>query len=86
MTYTSPPSPTPLPFSYADTQQRLSRDTDQLITNFSIFSFVILFVTLPFETSPEDIYNLRPIREPHGSYLYYIDTHSLTETLDEPSF
>ena len=43
-------------------------------------------VPISFETYPEDIYTKTLIREHHDSHIYYIDTHSVVETIDEPSF
>ena len=77
---------TPLPFSFDDTHHRLSRDTSQILTKLLKSLIYSTTTPLPFESYPEDIYSIPLIREHHDSYLHYIDTHSLVETPDEPSF
>ena len=82
-----PPSPLiPLLFVCNNSSQRCTREFSQTLSKF--FNNLIDNSTAPlsFETYPEDIYFIPLIREHHDSYLYYIDTHSLVATPDEPPF
>ena len=81
-----PPPLLPLPFSFDDTHHRLSRDIAHTLTKFLKNLIYNSTVLRSFETFPEKIYTTSLIREHHDSYLYYIDRHSVVETLDEPSF
>ena len=82
-----PPPPTlPLLFSFDDTHHRFSRDTAHILSKFLKNLISNSAVPLNFETWPEDIYTIPLIREHNDSYFYYIDTHSVVETPDQPSF
>ena len=76
----------PLSVSIDDSHSRLSRDTTYTLTNFPKNPLYNSTVPLFFETYVEDIYTIPLIREHQTSNFYYIDTHSLIETPDEPSF
>ena len=81
-----PPPLNPLPFVFDTTQHRLTREFSQTISKFLNNLIYNSTVPLSFENFPEDIYTKHLIREHHDSYLYYIDTHSVVETPDEPPF
>ena len=81
-----PPPSIPPPFSFDDSYSRLSRNTTQIFTKYPKSLIYNSTNPLSSETHTEDIYTIPLIREHHNSYLYHIDTHSLVETPDEPSF
>ena len=76
----------PLPFSIIDSHSRLKRKTTKTLTKF--FKNLIYNSTVPLssEAYREDIYSIPHVRDHHDSNLYYLDTHPLVETPDEPSF
>ena len=76
----------PLPFVFETTQHRTKRELSQTVSKFLNNLIYNSTVPLSFETFPEDIYTIPLIREHNDSYLYYIDTHSVVETPDEPPF
>ena len=45
-----------------------------------------IITPLPFETYPEDSYTTPLIKEHHDSYLYYIESHSLTQDVNTTPF
>ena len=75
----------PLPFVFDNTHHRVTRNLSQTLSEFLI-NLINSTVPLSFETFPEDIYTIPLIREHHDSYSYYIDTHLIVETPDEPPF
>ena len=82
-----PPSPfIPLPFVCDNTHHRVTRELSQILSKFLNNLIYNSTVPLSFENFLEDIYTIPLIREHHDSYLYYIDTHSVVETPEEPSF
>ena len=81
-----PPPLLLLSFSINDLHSDLSPETTYSLTKCIENPIYNTTVPLSFKTYPEVIYTTLLIREHHDSYLYYIDTHSLVETTDEPSF
>ena len=81
-----PPPLIPLPVSIHDSHSRLSCDTTQILTKFPKNPIINSTAPLSFETYPEDINTIPLIREQFDSCFFYIDTHSLVEIPDEPSF
>ena len=75
----------PLPFA-SNTSQRITPDTSHTLIQFLNNLIYISTTPLSFETYPENFYTTPLIREHHDSYLYYIDTHSLIPSSDEPPF
>ena len=86
MTDRPPPPLFPLPFALDSSCSRLSRENTKISTEFLKNLTHNSTVPLSFETYPEDTFTSPLIREHHDSYLYYIDSHCLTSTPDEPSF
>ena len=76
----------PLPFSKHDSHSRLPRETTQILTKFLEKLAYNSTVILSYESYREDVHTISLIRESHDSNLSYIETHSLIETPDEPSF
>ena len=82
-----PPSPlVPLPFVCNNTSQRTTREISHTLSKFLNNLIYTSTARLSFETYPEDIYTIPLIREHHDSYFYYIDTHSLVASPEEPPF
>ena len=74
-----------LPFA-SNPSQRITRDISHTLLQFLNNLIYNSTTPLSFETYPEDVYTTPLIREHHGSYLFYIDTHSLIPNSDEPPF
>ena len=81
----TPPPKSP-PFVCDNTSHRITGELSQTPSKYPKNLIYNSTAPLSFETYPEDIYTIPLIREHHDSYLYYIDTHSLVETPDEPPF
>ena len=76
----------PLLFVCENTFQRITREQSHTLSKFLNNLIYNSTAPLSFETYPEHIYTIPLIHERHDSCLYYIDTHSLVETPDEPPF
>ena len=77
----APPPLISLPLALDSFRSRLSRENTQILIR--LLKIIIYNSTVPFSFEPcrEDIYTIPFIREHHGSYHFYIDTHSLTSTM-----
>ena len=80
-----PSSLIPLPFVCDNTSQRITRELSQTLSKFLNNLIYNSTAPLSFETYPEDIYTI-PSFVNIMTHLYYIDTHSVVETPDEPPF
>ena len=75
-----------IPFALDPNATVTTRGVKKSITKFIDNLRYNIATTLPFETYPEDIFTTPLIREHHDSYLYHIETHSLTQDVNSTPF
>ena len=76
----------PIPFTLDPNANVTTRRVKESITKFIDNLRYNITTPLPFETYTEDIYTTPLFREHHDSYLYYIETHSLTRDVNTSPF